>query len=221
MQGCNSIILPRQSLNARNNFLFSIVTVAQREKLLHQEEKKSRSLEQQHSVDTSMQRSNEENNAVTGQLSSLSPVVAAVLEDGTFDALYLQVHPLDGVVVEDASFLAPHAKAATGQEIDVGAAVKNLHRTSQSYAFVVQIEDENGHAVYIDWLAGPLLRGETKEIVSNWTPSSAGNYTATILILDRDPASPESANPIAQKVSVTTLNVTDLDDANGINGEQG
>jgi hypothetical protein len=158
------------------------------------------------------------NNTVTGQLSSLSPVVAAVLEDGTYDALYLQVHPLDGVIVEDASFLIPQSGPTVGQVIDVGATVKNLYRANQSYAFVVQIEDENGVTIFIDWVAGTLLRGETMEMAINWTANGAGNYIATILIWDSDPNSSETIKPIAQKTSITILQVTGLDENSGGNG---
>jgi hypothetical protein len=141
-------------------------------------------------------------NTVTGMTNSLSPVVAAVIDDGTFPAIYFDMNPLNKVIAEDRSKVI--ANPQKGLETSIPVTIKNTQRTVQQYTVIVQVIDENGVARYVDWQSGSLARGQSVDISSNWTPEDGGRYTVQVFIWDK------IDKPLAiSKVAIMKLSVSD------------
>lgn len=121
-----------------------------------------------------------EKNSVTGELSSFSSVVAAVVDDGTFGETYFDHNPGNRIVMERVGSMA--IDAATGEDTLITATIKNVQRFDQTFAYVVQLVDERGVAQHIDWQRGSLSKGEYLEVSTSWVPEEKGSYSALIFV---------------------------------------
>jgi hypothetical protein len=124
-------------------------------------------------------------------LTSFSPVVAAVIDDGTFGSAYLEGHPLarmsigeplitDGVIANSLRTIAP------GQDVVISAMVKNAQRVEQSFIFIVEVFSPTGHVESIMMDSASLEQGETSNIYAAWNSDdnqAAGKYEIKILVL--------------------------------------
>jgi hypothetical protein len=169
-------------------------------------------------------RIDEDAGTVTGQLHSLSPVVAAVVNDGTFGATYFEQNPmariadmdksglfLDDVseiitiLDEEGSMIADTDSITAGSKISIVNLIKNLQRTSQSYSYILEVLDGDGVAVDSQHVkSGTLAQGQSTKITANWTaPIQAGAYTIKIFIID-DSSSPTLLlkNSLSTKIGV-------------------
>jgi hypothetical protein len=124
---------------------------------------------------------NEDENTVTGIMDSLSPVVAAVVDDGTFPQIYFESNPLSKVVISHRSSIEG---SLSGQKISIPVNITNAQRENQEYAFIVQILDADDVARYVSWQSGILARGQSTEVYGRWTPEKQGSYTVEIFVLD-------------------------------------
>ncbi|HEY8140371.1 MAG TPA: sialidase family protein [Nitrososphaera sp.] len=123
-----------------------------------------------------------EKNTVTGKLSSLSPVVAAVVDDGTFAEVYFEHNPLGKITM--AASNSGIVSAELNKDTPITALVKNVQRVDQTFAYVLQIVDNKGVAQHISWQTGTLSRGENIEAVASWIAEKEGNYAASIFVWD-------------------------------------
>jgi hypothetical protein len=141
---------------------------------------------------------NTEENTVTGMLESLSPVVAAIVDDGTFSEIYFQSKPLNRIMITDDS-LPSHAilKASVGKEVPISTIMKNTQRTDQEYVFIVQIIDQDGVIRHINWHTGFIARGQSTNVSEVWTPDREGNYTTQIFIWDETEEFPFALSSVA------------------------
>jgi hypothetical protein len=115
-------------------------------------------------------------NTVTGRMSTFSPVVAAVVQDGSFGNQYFLENPMKrlapvlsgdaspaGISFSDSAG-SPVAAVSAGQEVTVVTALKNNQRIQQDYVYIVQVLDSRGVAVAIDMLTSSLAPGQETTI---------------------------------------------------------
>jgi hypothetical protein len=136
---------------------------------------------------------NIQNNTVTGIMNSLSPVVAAVVNDGTFPPIYFVMNPLGRIITDDPSNVVDNAK---GEQISILMTIKNVQRANQQYTLLVQILDEDRVVRYISSQVGSLSRGQSTDFSSEWVPEEQGNYTVQIFVWD----SMENPSPLSTVV---------------------
>lgn len=147
-------------------------------------------------------------NTVTGKLDSLSPVVAAVVNDGTFGPKYFEFNPLSRIVdvhdhdstadddengERDASIavfdsmgleVTEGAAVKVGEPIALMSTLKNLQRVSQQYDYVVEVLDSNGVVLELMYQSGELEGRETATVMQDWSaPTSEDTYTVKIFVL--------------------------------------
>src|SRR5215472_11448514 len=70
------------------------------------------------------------------------------------------------------------------KQVQITADVSNGQDRDQSFAYLVQIKDQNGVVVQLSWLTGTLTPGQSLNPSQSWTPSYAGSYTAEIFVWD-------------------------------------
>lgn len=54
----------------------------------------------------------------------------------------------------------------------------------QNFVYIVQVVDEDGTAVLLEWFGGEIARDQRLNIAVSWTPSSPGTYTAEVFLWD-------------------------------------
>ena len=93
------------------------------------------------------------------------------------------VPPLERVPISDLravdSFGNTLDVISVDSQIQLAADVTNGQDKSQEFAYLIQIQDENGVTVSLDWIAGSLTAGQSLSPASSWTPDEAGTYEVT------------------------------------------
>ncbi|MEM2140966.1 hypothetical protein [Nitrososphaera sp.] len=132
---------------------------------------------------------NTKTNTVTGSLNSLSPVVAALVDDGTFGDEYFRVNPMSKVsadIIVGSNILPTslNANIGNGTPITVSATLKNAQRVNQTFVLIVQIIGSDGITKSISWQKGALERGQSVEVFSSWIPDTSGEYKVQVFVWD-------------------------------------
>jgi hypothetical protein len=68
------------------------------------------------------------------------------------------------------------------QQVQITADLTNGQDREQPFAYLVQIQDENGVTVSLAWITGSLSAGQSFSPALSWIPTSAGTYTATVFV---------------------------------------
>lgn len=147
----------------------SIVTEESNVRLLHYVEQRGQWEDVTMDVDA-------ESNKVTGLVNTLSPLVVATVDDGTFSDSYFTKNPLDRISAES---LNVHSEA---DEMSMTVSLKNVQRTSQNYTVIFQISDKDGVALFIQSEEGVLSRGGTTEAIYKWKPELTENYKVQVFV---------------------------------------
>jgi hypothetical protein len=132
---------------------------------------------------------NSTSKTVTGRLTSdsgFSPVVPAVISDGTFGEKYFEVHPIQRINVT-AIHIQPSTndnQTSAGQTVTINANLTNMQRTSQNYFTVVQILSPEGYVEAIMYETGQLERAESASISVPWNiPTLTGLYEIKVFVM--------------------------------------
>lgn len=67
-------------------------------------------------------------------------------------------------------------------QLQITADLTNNQDRAQPFAYLVQIQDENGVTVSLSWITGSLGPGQFMNPSQSWTPTSPGKYTAQIFV---------------------------------------
>ena len=67
-------------------------------------------------------------------------------------------------------------------QIQLAADVTNNQDKAQEFAYLIQIQNESGVTVSLDWIAGSLTEGQSLSPASSWTPTEAGTYEVTAFV---------------------------------------
>lgn len=130
---------------------------------------------------------NMQSNTVTGQVISLSPMVAGVVEDGTFGEAYFAANPTKRMSIMDAQVtgapeeLTLESTSETPSQPSLQVTIKNLQRANQTYAFIVMVIDGEDITREISWQKGELGMGESTVLLSAWA-GDAGAYRVKMFV---------------------------------------
>ena len=93
------------------------------------------------------------------------------------------VPPLERVPISNLkavdSFGSTLDTISVDSQIQLEADLTNGQDKLQDFAYLVQIQDENGVTVSLDWITGTLTAGQSFTAGSSWTPTEAGTYEVT------------------------------------------
>ena len=89
-----------------------------------------------------------------------------------------------------------------GKQVQITTDVTNGQDKAQSFAYIVQIQNQDGVVYSLSWIAGTLDAGQSLSPSQSWMPTSPGIYTAQIFVWasvnNPDALSP----PLAMKIIV-------------------
>ncbi|MEW6044711.1 MAG: hypothetical protein AB1608_10655 [Thermoproteota archaeon] len=73
-------------------------------------------------------------------------------------------------------------EVSVDQQVQITADLTNGQDREQPFAYLVQIQDEDGVTVSLAWITGSLSAGQSFSPALSWTPTAAGTYTATVFV---------------------------------------
>ncbi|MGH9910016.1 MAG: hypothetical protein ACRD32_05200, partial [Nitrososphaerales archaeon] len=85
------------------------------------------------------------------------------------------------------------------QQVQITADLANGQDRDQSFAYLVQIQDEDGVTTSLSWIAGSLAPGQSLNPAQSWTPTSPGTYNVQIFVWE----SVENPDALSPPVSTT------------------
>ena len=68
------------------------------------------------------------------------------------------------------------------QRVQISADVKNNQEKSQEFIYIVQVKNQNGVIVSLDWIIGSLNPGQTFSPALSWESKVSGVYTAEMFV---------------------------------------
>ena len=74
------------------------------------------------------------------------------------------------------------ASVSADQQVQITADLTSGQDRDQDFAYLVQIQNEDGVTVALSWITGTLGAEATFSPSQSWTPSETGSYTATIFV---------------------------------------
>jgi len=99
--------------------------------------------------------------------------------------LLLFVFMLQNVYAQDLPVtLADNTKKTVevGKQIQIAADLKNNQDVKQDFAYIVQIQNEDGVIVSLAWITGTLAPAQSFTPALSWIPNEEGRYEATIFV---------------------------------------
>ncbi len=76
----------------------------------------------------------------------------------------------------------PTKSIEVGKQIQITADLQNNQNFEQDFAYIVQIQNENGVTVSLAWLTGSLRPAQSFSPALSWVPNETGKYEATIFV---------------------------------------
>ncbi len=89
------------------------------------------------------------------------------------------------------------------KQVQIAADVSNGQDRDQSFAYLVQIKDQNGVVVQLSWLTGTLTPGQSLNPSQSWTPTTPGSYTAEIFVWGSISNPDALSPPLLMNIAVT------------------
>ena len=74
------------------------------------------------------------------------------------------------------------ASVSVDQQVQITADLTSGQDRDQDFAYLVQIQNEDGVTIALSWITGTLGAGATFSASQSWTPSETGSYTATMFV---------------------------------------
>ena len=74
------------------------------------------------------------------------------------------------------------ASVSVDQQVQITADLTSGQDRDQDFAYLVQIQNEDGVTVALSWITGTIGAGATFSPSQSWTPDATGSYTATIFV---------------------------------------
>jgi hypothetical protein len=89
-----------------------------------------------------------------------------------------------------------------GKQVQITTDVTNGQDRSQPFAYIVQIQNQDGIVYSLSWITGTLDAGQSLSPSQSWMPTAPGTYTAQIFVWasvnNPDALSP----PLSMKITV-------------------
>jgi hypothetical protein len=93
----------------------------------------------------------------------------------------LEQAPADNARIVDSTGKAVD-KVNVNQQIQIVSNVTNQENRDQPFAYLVQIQDNNGITVSLSWITGSMAPKQTLNLGQSWMPHTAGTYVAQIFV---------------------------------------
>lgn len=69
-----------------------------------------------------------------------------------------------------------------GKQVQITTDVTNSQDRTQPFAYIVQIQNQDGVVYSLSWITGTLDAGQSLSPSQSWTPTVPGTYTAQIFV---------------------------------------
>lgn len=69
-----------------------------------------------------------------------------------------------------------------GKQVQITTDVANGQDRAQPFAYIVQIQNQDGVVCSLSWITGTLDAGQSLNPSQSWTPVAPGTYTAQIFV---------------------------------------
>ena len=89
------------------------------------------------------------------------------------------------------------------KQIQITSDVTNNQDRTQPFAYLVQIQNQDGVVVSLSWLSGSLDPGQSLNPSQSWTPMSPGTYTAQIFVWEGINNPDALSQPLNMIITVT------------------
>ena len=89
------------------------------------------------------------------------------------------------------------------QQVQISADLTNGQDREQPFAYLVQIQDDNGVTVSLAWITGSLSAGQSFSPALSWVPSTSGQYTATVFVWESVDNPTALSPPVSVDITVS------------------
>jgi len=89
------------------------------------------------------------------------------------------------------------------KQVQITSDVTNNQDRSQPFAYLVQIQSQDGVVVSLSWLTGSLDPGQSLNPSQSWIPTLPGNYNAQIFVWAGINNPDALSVPLTMKITVT------------------
>jgi len=93
-------------------------------------------------------------------------------------------------------------EALVDTQVQIAADLTNNQNRVQPFAYLVQIQNEDGVTVSLSWITGTLEPGQFMNPSQSWTPTSIGKYTAQIFVWESVDNPDALSVPLTIKINV-------------------
>lgn len=69
-----------------------------------------------------------------------------------------------------------------GKQVQITTDVANGQDRAQPFAYIVQIQNQDGVVYSLSWITGTLGAGQSLSPSQSWTPTAPGTYTAQVFV---------------------------------------
>lgn len=90
-----------------------------------------------------------------------------------------------------------------GKQVQVTTDVANGQDKAQPFAYLVQIENQDGVVCSLSWITGTLDAGQSLSPSQSWIPTTSGTYTAQIFVWESVGNPDALSPPLTMKIVVS------------------
>ena len=95
----------------------------------------------------------------------------------------LQIHFVDAVEPQKYSVNVTNAlEVLVDHQVQITADLTNNQKRDQPFAYLVQIQNDDGVTISLSWITGSLAPGQSMSPSQSWTPTEIGRYNAQIFV---------------------------------------
>jgi hypothetical protein len=121
-----------------------------------------------------------------------------------FVLLLPQLHFVDALPEKYTVSVSSAHEVPVNHQVQITADLTNNQQKEQPFAYLVQIQNEEGVTISLSWITGSLAPRQSMSPSQSWTPTEMGRYTAQIFVWE------SVDNPDALSVPLTiTINVVE------------
>ena len=89
------------------------------------------------------------------------------------------------------------------KQVQIASDITNNQDRSQPFAYIVQIQNQDGVVVSLSWLTGSLDPGQSLNPSQSWIPTLSGSYDAQIFVWAGINNPDALSVPLVMKITVT------------------
>jgi len=94
-------------------------------------------------------------------------------------------------------------EVSVDQQVQITADLTNGQDREQPFAYLVQIQDENGVTVSLAWITGSLAAGQSFSPALSWIATAPGTYTATVFVWESVDNPTALSPPVSLDITVS------------------